>query len=170
MCASGCGQALELMKVSSVHLAVARETLCTRTTASAAAHSPHLPTAPHASTRTPLRALASNTSQRRGLDSSWDREFLLIHSAKRAEWSSTNPTVFCLSQCALAIARVISVANGEKQRPQPVLQRNGASLEETNHRKSLTSLSHQDVVLRHCRRPSCERSCIFACCPLKPLR
>ena len=38
VCASGFGQALELMKVSSVHLAVARETLCTRTTASAGAH------------------------------------------------------------------------------------------------------------------------------------
>ena len=79
MCASDCGQALELMKVSSVHLAVARETPCTRTTASAGTHSPHLPTAPNASTRTPLRALASNTTQRRGLDSSWDREFLQIH-------------------------------------------------------------------------------------------
>ena len=78
VCATGCGQALELMKVPSVHRAVARETLCTRTTASGGAHSPHLPTAPHASTRTPLRALASNTIQRRGLDSSWHREFLLI--------------------------------------------------------------------------------------------
>ena len=78
-CASGCGQALELMKVSSVHLAVARETLCTRTTASAGAHSPHLPTAPNASTRTPLRALAPKTTRRRGLDCTWDCEFLMIH-------------------------------------------------------------------------------------------
>ena len=75
VCASGCGQALELMKVSSVHLAVAR----TRTTASAGAHRAYLQTAPNESTRTPLRALAPKTTQRCGLDCIWDREFLQIH-------------------------------------------------------------------------------------------
>ena len=123
VCATGCGRALELMKVSSVHLAVARETLCTRTTASAGAHNPHLPTAPNASTRTPPRRRSS----------------------------STNPTVFCLSQCALAIARVISVANGENQRPQPVLQRNGVLLEEANQpTKTAQRIAHLAQSARRC--------------------
>ena len=40
---------------------------------------PHLPTAPNASARTPLRALAPKTTQRRGLDCIRDRECLQIH-------------------------------------------------------------------------------------------
>ena len=161
------------MNVSSVHLAVARETLCTRTTTSAGAH-----TAARIS-KVPQCVHAQSTARRGSENHSaaWARLHLRLcvsadppaRSVRSGPHQIPLPAC-CLSQCALAVARMNVVANGEKQRPQPVLQRNGVSLEETNRRKSLTLRSRQDVVLRHCRRSSCERSCIFVCCAPKPLR
>ena len=144
------------MKVPSVHLGVAREAIVpVRPRQQELAQRPAPANYVTASTRTPLRDLAPKTTQRRGLDCSWDREFLQIHQRE-----GSGPHRIPLP--AAAVARVIAVANGEEPRPQPVLQMNGVSLEEaiqpTNQprprRESPTLLSRHDVVPRHCHRPS----------------
>ena len=105
---------------------------CTRTTTSARARTAaRTCQLRHCVLRTPLRALAPKTTQR-GLDCNWDREFLHIHKREGGGPHQIPLPTCCLSQSASAVARVIAVANGEKQRPQAVLPRSGVSLEEVN--------------------------------------
>ena len=107
-----------------MHLGVAREAIVpVRPRQQELAQRPAPANYVTASTRTPLRALAPKTTQRRGFDCSWDREFLQIHQRE-----GSGPHRIPL--LAAAVARVIAVANGEEPRPQPVLQMNGVSIEE----------------------------------------